>query len=305
MMKIFELTMLTVALCVMVSCGDSATTVDAITEDNFDSWVNRFCEKLGINRDDFYDYWGANGCNNKTIVVTLRKRDDKAYIAVYDTLKNSVIFTDTYFSLVKSMEANYYEDRYTYNLSNLYPSFCENGNGFVIVINATYTSSKTTDVKFLQKIIFNDGIHNSYMEHSTNSYVTPCNWYGNSYLLYVRGGRYANCYDEQGTLLHQNMYYPNGENYLPISYTEYIDFGNNSSLNKFQIGRKNAINNKYEWITDLALVEDASDDLHVSYTCESQAGDTLTLVCKVVSRDGNIQNFHIQLNILTGEYTQI
>lgn len=31
----------------------------------------------------------------------------------------------------------------------------------------------------------------------------------------------------------------------------------------------------------------------------------LTLVCKVVSRDGNVQNFHIQLNILTGEYTLI
>ena len=201
------------------------------------------------------------------------------------------------------MEANYYEDRYTYSLTGFYPIYCENDEGFVIVVNAHYGSEKTMDAKFLQKIIFNNGSQNFYLEKSAYSDIIPYIWYKDSYLLRVKGNNYADCYNDKGQLLYQNLHYPNDNNTFPISYTEYIDFGNNSSLGKFQIGRKNATNNEYEWIIDVALVEDASNDTRVTYTYESQSDDVWTFICKMVARDGTIQNKHIHLNVQTGEYT--
>lgn len=291
------------ALFSMTSCGsDSDSPVDIVTED---SWISRICNSLNIDVNDFYDYWGASGYESKAVVANGMKSGNKIYVAVYDTLKNQVVFTDTYFNFLKSIEANYYENRYTYNLTDFYPTYSENDNGFVIVINVHYGSDDTTDAKFMQKIIFNDGKQNFYQEQSAYSYVIPYKWFDNSFMLRVRGNTYADCYNNQGELLYKNIHFPGENNVVPISYSECVVFGSTSSLDCFQVGRKNIITDEFVWVTTLNLIENATDDMHVTYTCEGHSADLWSFVCKIVSRNGSVQNIHFNLDVTTGEYTVI
>ncbi|MBR1916631.1 MAG: hypothetical protein IJ832_02125 [Bacteroidaceae bacterium] len=289
------------ALFSMSSCGsDSDSPVDIVTED---SWISRICNSLNIDVNDFYDYWGASGYESKAVVANGMKSGNKIYVAVYDTLKNQVVFTDTYFNFLKSIEANYYENRYTYNLTDFYPTYSENDNGFVIVVNAHYGSDDVMDSKFMQKIIFNDGKQNFYQEQSSYSYIIPYSWFDNSFMLRVRGNTYADCYNNHGELLYKNIHFPGDDNIVPISYSEYIIFGSTNSLDRFQVGRKSIVADELTWVTTLKLIENVTDDMHVTYTCEGHSADIWSFACKIVSRDGTTQNIHFNLDITTGEYS--
>ena len=287
-----------------LSCGggdEDAVIQDVVTEEI--NLVSRLCDLYGISKDDFYDYWGANGYEHKTILANGRKADDKIYVAIYDSVKKDVTFTDTHFSFVNSMEANYYENRYTYNLTGFYPTYCETDNGFVVVVNSHYGGEQTIDAKFVLKMIFFDGSRPYYKEIISCAYVRPYRWYNNSCIITSTSLRSAKCYNDKGEVLYEDLNYIPNEKDFPVSYTDYVSFGSNGSLDNFQVAKMDVLSGDTVWKTDMHLVENQSEDMHATYTMEGKSGNEWTFACKVVSRNGEVQNLRFLINVDTGEYT--
>ena len=98
--KIESIIMLFVLMMfLVVSCGSddsgNKTPQDSQVTNERTGAVSQLCNMFGINADDYYDYWMPYTKDDKVVISLANKKTNRLLVAIYDTNKKSVIYTNT------------------------------------------------------------------------------------------------------------------------------------------------------------------------------------------------------------------
>lgn len=313
--SIILLTALTLPL--MVACGGdddgSNTPQDSMVTEGRSGDVKKLCDMFGINADDYYDYWMPLEIDGKIVISLANKQNNKILVAVYDTNKKSVIYTNTDMSFSTTLNMPSYEDTFEGKLANIYPRFCETKNGFIIDALVWYNENGEVDagsafdkVYCIQNLYFYDGstTKTKQMEASSNSFNEIIYWYDNSCVLKERLGNYY-CYTDKGELKFSDKWIMSGENF-PLSYSQYINIDLSSRLifNKYDIlnPEYDGMGGKSIWSTTLQLVDNYTSDVIVTYTIKDKSTSDWSITAKFVWENGTTKIVNFSLNVETGTY---
>lgn len=303
MRQIFVLFLMLVSLLAYTSCSkdEESKPVTVVTEDYLPYGFADVCEIIGLNKDLFYEESGAvTTFEDKIVLAAVRKADNKLFVTVYDEAKKVVLFQNTDFSVEVSFKRNYYEDIYTYKLQRVIPVLCTTEEGFIIVANAQYNAEEASVSKFYNYAFFNDGKTTRTEKFETDCFISPEKWFKNSCLLCKGGGSGCMCYTDKGEQILAGGTIRNIDSSVPISYTEYICFGD---AYNFRITKRNLNSALSVWETELNIVENQSESMKTTYSIINKSENMWIVQCKAVSMDGSTQNVQFNLNIDTGDYT--
>ena len=311
--------LMVMALPLIVSCGggggdDSGDTTpnSQVINERSDA-VIKLCNMFGINADDYYDYWMPQEKDGKIVISLANKQNNKILVAVYDTNKKSVIYTNTDISFSTTLKIPSYEGTFEGKLANIYPRFSETKNGFIIDALVWYNEKGEVDagsafdkVYCIQNLYFYDGstTKTKQMEASSNSFNELIYWYENSCVLKERLGNY-DCYTDKGEHKFSDKWIMSGFNY-PTSYSQYL---NVDSSDRLTFNKYDAIDPEYDgkggkpiWSTTLKLVDNFTNDVIVSYNIKDKSTSEWSITAKLVWENGTTKNVDFTLNIDTGAY---
>ena len=298
-----------IMLPVVTSCGGDEEEevtleqhVDYVLEENmFDEIFRMF----GIDRNDYYDNIQPCGYEDKIVIALIRKSDNKVYVAVYDTLKQATIYTNTDIRLEDSISVPYYENTFEGELTGTFPRYCETENGFIIDVTATYTAKpgSTYSYIFMENLLFFDGSNTVTKQLATTSkpYYEMEKWYGNSCLLRNYAG--YTCYTDKGEVIFSDKVLNwNGER-IVVSYEEFILF--EKAEDRLRIRKHNVqVDPLYSSVWDKEIVygEPIPSDVRTTISIEDKTTTIWTVSVKFVWENGTTKYLRFSLNIETGEY---
>lgn len=305
--SIMMLAILTMPL--LVSCGgedekEIFSQVDII--DDRQEAINELCKMFGINAADYYDDWETSIKNGKIAICLANKKTNRLLVAIYDTNKKSVVFTNTDISFSTTLSVpSYFEGK----LARLYPIFAETKNGYIIDAIAAYTESGEKDITVFEKVMciqnlfFYDGATTKLKQISASSkaFDEVFSWYDNSCVFKEWQGNYF-CYTDKGEEKFSDKYIQLGEKYI-LSYNEYITispilfsrYDINSNKNGSDGGGK-------VWSTKINLVDNYNSDVKVEHTFEDRTSSEWSISSKFVWEDGTTKVVRWKLDINSGAY---
>lgn len=316
-LKSLSLLIAVLTMPLVVSCGGSDegknTPSDAVYIDERQGAINDLCSMFGINADDYYDFWMPVTKDDKVVISLANKHSNMIFLAIYDTSKKSVIYTNTDISFSTTLNTNSYEDKLNLKLVNIYPRLCETKNGFIIDVLVWYNESGEIEntsafekVMCIQNLYFYDGstTKTTQMAASSKSFDEIIYWYDNSCVLKERLGNYS-CYTDKGELIFSDKWIMNGENYA-LSYSQYI---NNDSSDRITFSKYDVINPEFDgtggraiWSVKLQLIDNYTDDVNVSYVIKDRSSSEWTISAKFVWENGTSKVVNFTFNVDTGDY---
>ena len=319
--KIESIIMLFVLMMfLVVSCGSddsgNKTPQDSQVTNERTGAVSQLCNMFGINADDYYDYWMPYTKDDKVVISLANKKTNRLLVAIYDTNKKSVIYTNTDIPFLTTLNNAYYENQFEGKLANVYPRFCETKKGFIINVLLWYNEKGEVDISSsifdkamcIQNLYFYNGstTKTTQMEPSSKSFDGIIYWYNNSCVLNVAHTINYYCYTDEGELKFSDKWIlGDGDNYA-VSYSQYIhiDFTSPISIIKYDV-----LNPEVDgtgglgiWSIKPQLIDNYTDDVKVSFDIIDRSTTIWTISAKFVWENGSTKAVNFTLNVDTGEY---
>lgn len=314
--SIMMLAILTMPL--LVSCGgedekEIFSQVDII--DDRQEAINELCKMFGINAADYYNYWETNTKNGKIAISLANKNSNRLLVAIYDTYKKSVVFSNTDISFSTTISVPSYEEKFEGKLARVYPIFAETKNGFIIDAFVVYTESGETNISIFEKemciqnLLFYDGATTKLKQISASSkaFDEIFTWYDNSCVFKEWQGNYF-CYTDKGEEKFSDKYICPGDNYI-LSYNEYINIYSNHPIvfSRCDIlnPKANGRNGVSVWSREINLIDNYTSDVKVEHTIEDRASSEWSISSKFVWENGTTKVVRWKLDINSGAYKKI
>ena len=295
-----------------ISCGgdDKNENIEIEPPIEVPNAISDLCKMFGINADDYYDYWRPYSKDDKIVISLANKNSNKLFVAVYDTNKKSVVYTNSDIPFTTKITTSYYDESFEGKIVTVYPIFAETKNGFIIDVIIGY--NKTGDILdfntlCINNLYFFDGVtsNTKQIPASSTYFDEIIFWHDNSCILdgHLSGVHYW-CYTDKGEEVFTDKYIESGDNYT-ISYNEYINI---NKYNKIQFKRLDILNPEkngikgHVWSKEIKLVDNYSSDLKVEHTIEDRTSSVWSFSSKFVWEDGTTKVVKWQLNIENGDY---